>query len=287
MTAIEQIGIVLLIVLIIAGGVGLLWWLLIATEGVYLGRRVVIWLYDVYARRYDNIKQYDEEWEAETLGVPILQTLWDVPAPLVLDVATGTARLPLALLNQSAFQGSIIGLDYSRQMLSIAAEKLDQAGRRWSLIYQPAQALPFDADTFDIVTCLEALEFMPDPNAVITELVRVVRPGGLILITNRKGFDARLMPGKTQSVMAIMATLRERFKLQNVRAMQWQMDYQLIWAFKPGLRTPAPDHALEVVLRCPKCGRHTLSCDGQTLHCESCGARIPIGADGVIEYAAA
>ncbi len=56
----------LIIAALIFGGL-FVWWLLITTEGVYLGRRVVIWLYDVYARRYDRIKQYDAGWEAATL----------------------------------------------------------------------------------------------------------------------------------------------------------------------------------------------------------------------------
>ncbi len=179
----------------------------------------------------------------------------------------------------------MIGLDYSRRMLNEAAAKLAPLDQRRALIYQPAQALPFSDNTFDAVTCLEALEFMPDPNAVIAELVRVTRPGGLILITNRKGFDARLMPGKTQPNAVIVADLASRFTLNNVRAQAWQMDYALIWAFKPGKRTPAPDHALELVLRCPTCGQLMLRRGVDTLDCEACSARIPVGADGVIDYA--
>ncbi len=278
-------GLITLIAVIAALSGLLIWWLFFATEGVYLGRRVVVWLYDVYARRYDSIKKYDDTWEAATLARPMLRALTAIPAPLVLDVATGTARLPLTLFDQSAFNGRVIGLDYSRQMLAVAAEKLASCGHRYDLIYQPAQALPFAADTFDAVTCLEALEFMPDPNAVIAELVRVARPGALILITNRKGTDARLMPGKTQSAEVLAARLRERFGLHRVTVEIWQMDYQLVWAYKPGTQTPAPDHAIEAILRCPHCGQNQLSRDDQRLRCNSCGVIVPIGADGVIDYA--
>ena len=77
--------------------VALGWWLLIASEGVYLGRRVVIWLYDVYAGRYDDIKQYRRDIEHQFLAQPILDEFAPRTDPLVLDVATGTGRLPLAL----------------------------------------------------------------------------------------------------------------------------------------------------------------------------------------------
>src|SRR5258707_13553606 len=123
------IAIALAVIALIFGGI-CLWWLLITTEGVYLGRGVVVWLYDVYARRYDRIKQYNPAWESATLGRPLLRALLDIPAPLVLDVATGTARLPLAIFGQPAFNGYVIGLDYSRRMLHVAAEKVAPIGFR-------------------------------------------------------------------------------------------------------------------------------------------------------------
>ncbi|MBZ0308871.1 MAG: hypothetical protein K8I82_22580, partial [Anaerolineae bacterium] len=57
---------------LLLGGV-LLWWLLITTEGVYLGRRVVILLYDLYASRYEHTKGYDPLYEARFLAWPIQQ----------------------------------------------------------------------------------------------------------------------------------------------------------------------------------------------------------------------
>ncbi|MBN1966977.1 MAG: hypothetical protein JW910_20155, partial [Anaerolineae bacterium] len=116
----------LLVVLVI--GVALLgvvaWALLIKSEGVYLGWRIVVWLYDLYAHRYDRIKDNDHTYETFFIARPILLRLHDVPEPLVLDVATGTARLPFTLLEQDDFAGRVIGLDLSRQMLFRAAVKL-------------------------------------------------------------------------------------------------------------------------------------------------------------------
>ncbi len=270
--------------------IGLLaWWLFIITEGVYLGRRIVTWLYDVYARRYDRIKQYIPSWESATLSRPLLTALRRVPAPLVLDVATGTARLPLALFGQPAFNGHVIGLDYSRRMLAEAARKVAPIGFRINLIHQDAMKLPFDNSTFDAVTCLEALEFMPDAHVVISELVRVTRPGGLLLLTNRKGSEARMMPGKTQPTVAFAAYLRDQYKLEGVTVDIWQMDYDLVWAVKAGKSPVAPDHSLEAILRCPRCGKRALirtSGEGSALCCTECEARIAFGSDGVIEYAA-
>jgi ubiquinone/menaquinone biosynthesis C-methylase UbiE len=285
---VETPSVIALVALGIVIILALLWWLLITTEGVYLGRGVVVWLYDIYARRYDKIKRYEPAWEAATLGRPLFRALLDVPAPLILDVATGTARLPLAIYGQPAFQGYVIGLDYSRRMLTVAAEKVAPIGMRVNLIYQPAQYLPFDDDTFDAVTCLEALEFMPDPDAVIAEICRVARPGAVILLTTRKGRDARLMPGKTMLREAFADHLRTKFGLKDVTLTVWQMDYDQVWATKPGRSSPAPEHALESVLKCPRCANHSLiraTRDQSGLRCMDCECWVPVGADGVIEYA--
>ena len=57
-------------ILIAAGLYWLAHWLLIRTEGVFLGRRVVVWLYDLAAERYDAIKQFDPDTESAFVTWP-------------------------------------------------------------------------------------------------------------------------------------------------------------------------------------------------------------------------
>lgn len=81
------------------------------------------------------------------------------------------------------------------------------------------------------MTCLEALEFLPDTRAALCECVRVLRPGGLLVTTNRIGWDARLIPGKTLSRQNFRRLLAA-FPLESVRVHPWQVDYDLAWARK-------------------------------------------------------
>jgi SAM-dependent methyltransferase len=48
-----------------------------------------------------------------------------------------------------------------------------------------ARALPFHNDVFDVVLCTEMLEHVPEPQAAIDEMWRVLRPGGLLVLTTR------------------------------------------------------------------------------------------------------
>jgi ubiquinone/menaquinone biosynthesis C-methylase UbiE len=268
-------GLVLLVVIT--------WWLFIGTEGVFLGRWVVIWLYDLYASRYDRIKQVNPDHESLYLAQPILERIPHVRAPLVLDVATGTGRLPLALLEQPSFQGRIVAVDLSRKMLSIAADKLKAHRYRASLLHNPAEKLPFPDNTFDLVTCLEALELTVNPRVILHELVRVLRPGGLLIVTKRCGSYARLFPGKMTAADSLEQMMGNDLSLRHVEFQIWQTEYQLVWALKAGKSAPTGPRLLAEIWMCPACGKIDMAAATGGWRCETCGTFVPVGADGVIE----
>ncbi len=208
------------------------YWLLVLSEGTYLGPRAVAWLYDRVARRYDRIKGSDPADDARYLARPLLLTLDGVAQPRVLDVATGTGRLPEALLAEGGFDGCVLGVDRSPGMLAEARRKLASQPGAWALALADAGRLPFPAGTFDAVTCLEALEFTASPPQTLRELLRVLRVGGTLLVTNRVGVDALWYPGRScgrgsveRRLAALGATEIEREA--------WQAYYDLIWASKP------------------------------------------------------
>lgn len=271
--------------LVSIGLVGLiLWWLFNTTEGVYLGRRVVIWLYDRYAHRYDRTKEFETAYETAYLGRPLLQAL-DTPNALILDVATGTGRLPATLFQRPAFTGKIVAVDLSRQMLARAAEKLQYElhANRAYLLHCPADHLPFPDHTFEAVTILEALEFMPSPEAVLREIHRVTRPGGVVLMSNRQGREAKLLPGKTMTNERFEHYLTETLGFEFVEIQRWQVGYALVWAFKAGDSSPAIAKPLGEIWRCPACDQTALTPQTNQWVCENCGQIILVGSDGVIE----
>lgn len=221
----------LLLGAVILFGAFLIWWLIFETEGVYLGRRVVVALYDLYAAHYDRIKQFDETADITLISQPLLDRIAPIVDPLILDVATGTARVPLIMARNARFQGHIIGLDASRRMLARARDKV-VAGRFESfvsLLHHDASDLPFEDGSFDVVTCLEALEFMPRPQQALAEMARVLRPGGLLLTTIR--IDTRWMPTRTFSEERMRREL-ERLEMRDIEVVVWQEDYSQIWAYK-------------------------------------------------------
>jgi demethylmenaquinone methyltransferase/2-methoxy-6-polyprenyl-1,4-benzoquinol methylase len=99
----------------------------------------------------------------------------------VLDVATGTGLVALALARRAPCQ--VVGLDQSREMLAAAQARLDRTAAlrsRVSFLQGQAERLPFANGEFDALTFTYLLRYVDDPAATMSELARVVKPGGRI-----------------------------------------------------------------------------------------------------------
>jgi len=260
----------------LAIGVGFFYWLVISTEGAYLGPQAVAYLYDRGASTYDRVKEFDAVEDAWDLAVPLQRAVKGVKKAFVLDVATGTGRLPLALLRGLDFDGHIVGLDISLRMLQEARRKTAGYDDRVTFLWKDALALPFPDAAFDAVSCVEALEFMADPRLGFKEIARVLRPGGTMLVTNRIGLDALLMPGRTfsdEQLKELLASL----SFTSVEIKRWQAYYDLVWARKEGGLLPEErKEELQDILCCPRCLESSLALASAELSCRRCGSLYPI-----------
>jgi len=99
---------------------------------------------------------------------------WCSPAPgdCALDVAAGPGFLSAALLRVVA---RAVALDESEALLAHAPEGVER-------VVGDAAALPFPDGSFEIVTCVNSLHHVPEPDAVLGEAARVLSDGGRIVI---------------------------------------------------------------------------------------------------------
>jgi SAM-dependent methyltransferase len=97
----------------------------------------------------------------------------------VLDVACGTGVVARGALQEVGPGGSVVGLDLTEAMLR-AAERVEPAVE-WRL--GDATDLPFDSESFDVVLSQAGLMFFPDRVAAVSEMRRVLRPGGSVAVS--------------------------------------------------------------------------------------------------------
>ena len=100
------------------------------------------------------------------------------PGDNVLDVASGTGDLAIELAARVGAGGSVIGSDFSEQMLDRARIKAPQL--EW--VQANALALPYEDDLFDAVTVGFGARNFSDLDAGLAEMVRVTRPGGRVVV---------------------------------------------------------------------------------------------------------
>jgi len=97
-----------------------------------------------------------------------------------LEVAVGTG------LNLPFYPPGVelTGIDLSPGMLGVAQTRARQLGRTVDLREADAQALPFPDASFDTVVCTFSLCAIPDERRAVSEMTRVLRPGGLMLLAD-------------------------------------------------------------------------------------------------------
>jgi SAM-dependent methyltransferase len=102
----------------------------------------------------------------------------------VLDVACGTGIVTRHAAERVGATGHVTGLDLNPAMLEVASRV------RPDLMWHQGDvaALPFDDDSFDVVTCQSAAMFFPDLVGALREMGRVTRPGGAVAV---QAFDLR------------------------------------------------------------------------------------------------
>ncbi len=103
------------------------------------------------------------------------------PAERVLDVATGTGMVAVALARRAAC--AVVALDQSEAMLGAAQARVRrdaQLAARISFLRGEAERLPFADAEFDRLTFTYLLRYVDDRPATMRELARVVKPGGRI-----------------------------------------------------------------------------------------------------------
>lgn len=135
-----------------------------------------------------------EEWAHRVVDAAHVE-----PGQRILDVATGTGVLARAAAERVGPTGSVIGVDINDGMLAVARRTAPHIEWRKAA----AEALPFNADSFDRVVSQFGLMFFEDRGVALREMMRVLRPGGYLAVAVWASLDTS--PG-----YADLATLLDR-----------------------------------------------------------------------------
>lgn len=130
----------------------------------------------------------------------------------VLDLGCGQGHWGRLLDTVTAADAQTVGVDMEAEWVAEATRQAAAAGLSARFRYEPGmvESLRFADGSFDLVTCQTVLIHVADPPAVIAEMVRVTKPGGLVLVAepnNRAGMLVELVPADDFSSDAILDRL--------------------------------------------------------------------------------
>lgn len=153
--------------------------------------------YDRISHMYDMIADANEH-AAREQGERALDL---EPGERALEVGFGTGNSLIHLARTVGNEGHVTGIDVSVGMRDVTATKLEEEGlqHRVNLLLGDARQLPCDDNSFDAALTTFTLELFPleDIPVVLSEISRVLRPGGRIAVVSM----ALVQPGETDSLL--------------------------------------------------------------------------------------
>lgn len=152
-------------------------------------------MFAAIAKSYDLNNRVHSLWRDQAWRQSAVRAAAVQPGEEVLDCACGTGDLTLAFAGTGA--KSVIGLDFTAEMLDLAKVKTDRLCKRnpdldtkVRYLQGDAQDLPFEDGSFDVVSIAFGIRNVQQPERAIREFYRVLKPGGRLVILefDRPGF---------------------------------------------------------------------------------------------------
>lgn len=137
----------------------------------------------------------------------IVELLNPQPGATYLEVGTGTGSDALEVMTQIPVR--VVGVDSSRTMI----EEAHRRGLREAVVAD-AQNLPFEAETFDGAWADRTFQHLLDPVAALSEIVRVTKPGGVIVVAD-PDYGTQIVAIADQDLAQRVLRFRAEFGLRN------------------------------------------------------------------------
>jgi phosphatidylethanolamine/phosphatidyl-N-methylethanolamine N-methyltransferase len=137
----------------------------------------------------------------------------------ILEVGVGTG-LSLTSYRKSS---RIVGIDISEPMLDKARQRVKQhnLSNVEAIQYGDAEQLEFADKSFDVVVAQYVVTAVPNPERALNEFVRVVRPGGEIILTTRIGAEQGIRGTIERTLMPLTSRLGWRTEFSWARYEEW------------------------------------------------------------------
>jgi 2-polyprenyl-6-hydroxyphenyl methylase/3-demethylubiquinone-9 3-methyltransferase len=136
---------------------------------------------DLAHRWWDPASEFKPLHEINPLRLGLIDRVVNLEGKRVLDVGCGGGILSESMSKKGA---EVTGIDLGEKALKVAQLHGLESGVKVDYRLVPVEALANEMPgSFDVVTCMEMLEHVPDPAAVVQACVRLLKPGGTVFFS--------------------------------------------------------------------------------------------------------
>ena len=147
--------------------------------------RTDVWkMFDRIAPRYDLLNRVLSVGQDVLWRHSVAKQIPSSSSQSILDIATGTADQLITICKKFHHVQYAVGIDMSLEMLSIGKRKVEKKNlnKLIKLIHGNALQLPFQDDSMDVITITFGIRNLVDIDIALTEMKRILKPGGKLII---------------------------------------------------------------------------------------------------------
>ena len=139
-------------------------------------------------------KTYDTDWNPliKLEERSLLNSIGNIRNKTVLDAGCGTGRVVLKILKKGA---KVYGIDISNEMLEIAKRKTTKYKDKREFKLASVYDIPYGKNEFDLVVCNLVTSHLKNLNKALSEMARVLKPRGFLIISDLHPFAMKLGAG--------------------------------------------------------------------------------------------
>ena len=164
----------------------------------------------------------------------MIGTLPLVEGDLVLEMACGDGAYTPWLAARVGSPGGVIGLDVSPGYLDVARRRSTRGeyASRVRFVAASIDRLPFDSRTFDAAWCAQSLFSLPEPVEAVSQIARVVKPGGLVAVLEDDTLHQILLPWPVELELAVRLAEWESHRDETAHPRKFYVGRQLVGVFR-------------------------------------------------------
>jgi len=178
-----------------------------------LSRTEIGRMFDRIASRYDLLNHLLSFGQDVMWRNSAVKHLSDKPDQIVLDAATGTGEMLLALLRKNSNIKAAVGIDMSENMLTVGLQKIKKRRLNNTVMLMPGDAgnIPFIGNSCDAVTMAFGIRNVSNVQAVLKDIYRVLKKKGKVIILEfslpENKFIKRLYLFHFRRILPVMGTI--------------------------------------------------------------------------------